>query len=280
MLIGIKHLTEYTFSEDVFFEPHYFRFRPKDTAHAVVKEFKLEIEPEPSGLSEQFDIENNHNQFCWFEDSHRRMKIVVESVVQVTEFNPFNFFIHPSEYLSIPFDYDKRTKPLLIPSLEADITSESIKDFALEILRNSNNQSISFLAQLTKEIHKAFSLKTRESGNPHLPGFTFKQKQGSCRDLAWMQIHMLRQLGIASRFVSGYYYIDSNQPEYELHAWVEAYLPGSGWIGLDPSHGMLTDCYHIPVASSAYHENTMPVIGTVRGSAKSTLKNELEISIL
>ena len=280
MLIEIKHLTQYAFSGDVFFEPHYFRFRPKDTAHARVKEFKLSIEPEPSGLAEQIDIENNHHQFCWFEDSHSRMNILAHSVVEVTEFNPFNFIIQPSEYLHIPFEYDKRTKQLLIPSLETELPSESMKEFVLEILQKSNNQSISFLTQLTKEVHTAFNLITRESGKPHQPASTFKLKQGSCRDLAWMQIHMLRQLGIASRFVSGYYYIDMDRPAYELHAWVEAYLPGSGWIGLDPSHGMLTDCYHIPVASSAFHENTMPVSGTVRGSAESTLMNELEISIL
>ena len=187
--------------------------------------------------------------------------------------------VHPSEFLRMPFAYGDKTKQLLKPSLQAPGLSESMIEYTNKILSESDHQSIDFLLLLTKEIHKTFSLETRETGNPLEPDLTFKLKEGSCRDLSWMQIHILRHFGIASRFVSGYLYIDSANPEFELHAWVEAYFPGAGWIGLDPSHGMLTNHFHIPVASSAFYENTMPVSGSVRGSAKSTLKNELKISL-
>lgn len=95
-----------------------------------------------------------------------------------------------------------------------------------------------------------------------------------------MQIHMLRSCGFASRFVSGYYYLNIEDPVFELHAWVEVYMPGAGWIGLDPVHGVLTGCYHFPVASSAYYEYTMPVSGTVRGNARSSLSHEVKISLV
>ena len=115
-------------------------------------------------------------------------------------------------------------------------------------------------------------------GRPYHPNKLFQLKSGSCRDLAWMQIQLLRNLGFAGRFVSGYFYLDAENPEFELHAWLEVFIPGAGWIGLDPSHGMLAGDAHIPVASSSNYENTMPVSGSVRGSANSTLKNDLIIS--
>lgn len=280
MHFEISHTTEYNYSDEVFFEPHYFRFKPKSTSHMVLKDFNIQIEPEPSGLSEQTDAENNHNVFCWFDGTHQQLKIKSQSTVESQEYSPFNFLVHPSEYLRLPFEYKNKTKELLNPSLNSADISESMYCYIKAMQREYNYQSVDFLLGLTQKIHRDFNLKLRESGDPHQPDFTFKKKTGSCRDLAWMQIHMLRKLGIASRFVSGYYYVEVENPDFELHAWTEAFLPGAGWIGLDPSHGILTNVYHIPVASSAFYENTMPVSGTVRGDAKSELKNELFISLV
>jgi transglutaminase-like putative cysteine protease len=95
-----------------------------------------------------------------------------------------------------------------------------------------------------------------------------------------MQINLVRQLGIAARFVSGYYYFDMDTPNYELHAWIEVFLPGIGWLGLDPSHGIFTGNTHFPLASSAHYENTMPVSGGIRGSASSKLITQLAIEKL
>ena len=280
MRFQITHITEYTYSDIVFLEPHYLRFKPRVTAYSVLKDFSVSIEPGPAGISEQIDIDNNHNIFCWFDEMHGHLKITASSSVEIIEYNPFNFLVYPAGYLSIPFVYEKKQRKLLDPELQSEGLSEPMLDFINNILGKTNNHSVNFLAQITGEIHTEFTLNTREWGKPLKPEFTFKQKKGSCRDLAWMQIHMLRQLGIASRFVSGYYYIDRADPEFELHAWVEAYLPGAGWIGLDPSHGILTDHYHVPVASSSNYENTMPVSGSVRGKAKSVLNNKLTITKL
>ena len=280
MVFEISHVTEYTYSDEVFFEPHFLRFKPKNTPYSYIKDFSIKIDPEPSGLSEQIDIENNHKLLCWIESTHYQLRITAKSFVEVREYNPFDFLVHPPEYLNIPFQYEMNTEQLLNPSLKTSTLPATLNDFINELLLKSNHQSITLLTELTKRIHEEFVLETRETGKPHNAGFTFEKKKGSCRDLAWMQIQMLRHIGIASRFVSGYYYIDNVNPEYELHAWVEAYLPGAGWIGFDPSHGILTNSYHIPVASSAFYENTMPISGTVRGSAKAKMKNELQISLV
>lgn len=278
MRLEISHMTEYIYSGEVFFEPHYFRFKPKPDSRLELKAFNIEIEPQPSGTAEQIDIENNHLLLGWFEGTHQELRITSAATVEIKETNPFQFLIHPAEYSSIPFRYQKKDLQLLRPSLHSIRNPGSLKDFTNNIVRASKNQSVDFLTRLTREIHNEFTLKSRIAGKPHRPEYTLNRKEGSCRDLAWMQIHMLRQVGIASRFVSGYYFVNVEDPDFELHAWVEAYLPGAGWIGLDPSHGIFTDGNHIPVASSAFYQNTMPVNGTVRGSAGSELKNTIRIS--
>lgn len=279
MLFEISHTTEYSYSGEVFLEPHYLRFKPKITPHCILKDFSISIEPEPAGLSEQMDIENNHTIVCWFDGKHHRLKIISHSTLEAKPFNPFNFLVYPPEYLHIPFEYDEHAKQLLQPSLQSEGISRVMTKYNQDILKESGQQSIEYLLKLTQAIQAAFRLETRETGDPHPPALTFDRKTGSCRDLAWMQIQMLRQMGIASRFVSGYFYPDVENPKFELHAWVEAWLPGAGWIGLDPGHGIISNEYHIPVASGAYFKHTMPVTGSVRGSAKSALTHSLSISV-
>jgi transglutaminase-like putative cysteine protease len=278
MILNICHTTEYLFSEPVFLEPHTFRFRPKSSKVHDNIDFRITIDPRPAGLAEQRDAEDNRILFCWFEPKTSCLKITSDSRVTVTNFNPFDFLIHPPEYLKVPFVYDPSTKDLLHHALESIVTEGSMHEYSTGILKETKRQSIPFLSALTEGIHRDFRLHSRESGPPYPPERTFRDKQGSCRDLAWLQIHMLRKHGIAARFVSGYLYLDLEDPEFELHSWVEAYLPGAGWIGLDPSHGILAGANHIPVACSVFPENTLPVSGTLRGKATSTLRHDLQIT--
>ena len=215
-----------------------------------------------------------------FFEPHEVLKIEAKILVEIQEFNPFNFLIHPPEYSTLPFVYGKKTKELLKPALKTSFPSEPMKQLTQNILRETNHQTLPFLTELTKRIHQIFTVESREKGAPHRPEYTFLKGKGSCRDLAWMQIHMLRSLGIASSFTTGYLYLDGNNPSFELHAWVEVYLPGAGWMGFDPSHGLLAGKYHIPVASSSFYSRTMPVSGTIRGKAKNKLTNQLEITLI
>ena len=277
MTFEIVHTTTYEYSSPVFFEPHYFRLIPKVTAHAVVHDFSMSISPSPTGYSDQNDTENNAIRLCWFDGMHQQMKVEVSSIVEVADYNPFDFLIHPSEYLQVPFKYDDYTHKLLQANLEAKALPVNLLSFVQAILKETEGKTVDFLLALTQRIHREFVVETRETGEPLEPAITFESRRGSCRDLACMQINMLRHLGIATRFVSGYFYIDVEQPTFELHAWVEVFLPGAGWVGFDPSHGLLTGASHIPLASSAFPQHTMPVSGTVRGDARSSLSHNLII---
>ncbi|SMG13494.1 Transglutaminase-like enzyme, putative cysteine protease [Marivirga sericea] len=280
MRIKISHHTRYRFDSEVFLEPHYLRFHPKKTAYSQTESYDLVVSPKMAGDKELLDAENNRINFCWFEGLTNQLTIQLETIVAIKEYNPFNFIITPFEYNRIPFTYNNNDAMLLQASMAKQPLGEELMKYAQNILEDADHQSIPFLTNLTDQIHNDFDVVYREEGAPMPAEECFSGKSGSCRDLSWMQISVLRQLGVASRFVSGYYYFEMEEPSYELHAWLEVFLPGAGWVGLDPSHGILTGKTHIPVAASAFPENTMPVTGSIRGSAKMELETSLVIKTL
>lgn len=253
------------------------RFRPKQTPFIDVSHFSILLEAKPHGHTVIEDEEHNVIDFCWFEKLTNSFSIIAESHLETKVFNPFNFIIHPVSFNTLPFSYSEHQQHLLYAALQKQAIGQHLIDYADAVLRTSRFNTISFVTNLTATVHNDFKVEYREEGPPLLPDDTFAIRRGSCRDLSWMLIHLFRQYGVAARFVSGYFYFDMENPSYELHAWVEVFLPGTGWIGCDPSHGILTGNTHFPVASSAIPENTMPVSGGIRGSATSQLTTQLHI---
>jgi transglutaminase-like putative cysteine protease len=280
MQIKIVHETEYSFTKAVFLEPHYLRFKPKGMPFLELQSYALELSITPSGISEQLDAEGNIVHFCWFDGMHKNIHIKSEALLKIIPFKPFNFLVYPAKCNQIPFEYPKQWLPMLALYLSATQIDSALLEYGRKILKAAASNTITFLLQLTIQIHEEFVLEIREIGIPFHPDETFEGRTGSCRDLSWMQIQLLRNLGIAARFVSGYYYVDVEEPQYELHAWVEVFVPGAGWIGFDPSNGIATANMHIPVCSSTHYENTMPVSGSVRGDAHSHLTTHLLIEAI
>ncbi|MBC8766735.1 transglutaminase family protein [Arenibacter sp. BSSL-BM3] len=279
MEVEIIHETEYEYQSEVYLEPHYFRFKPRETPYAELKSFGLEVSPKVAGISQQKDAENNTVHFSWYEGMHTKLSIRSTSILTVTPYNPFNFLLYPPSFNQMPFEYDDALKKLLIPFVEKISIGASLKEYGDVILSDVNGNTLGFLSELTRHIHEDFVLEIREIGEPYQPDQTFELKKGSCRDFAWMQIQLLRHLGIAARFVSGYFYVEVDNPKYELHGWTEVFLPGAGWIGYDPSNGIRTSNMYFPVSSSANYLNTMPVSGSVRGNAISILTTSLKIKL-
>ncbi|MCM4173884.1 transglutaminase family protein [Arenibacter sp. TNZ] len=279
MEVEIIHETEYEYQSEVYLEPHYFRFKPRETSYAELKKFKLQVSPKVAGISQQTDAENNTIHFSWFEGMHTKLSIKSTSILTIIPYNPFNFLLYPSSINQMPFAYDEALKKLLYPFIEKISIGASLKEYGDALLLGVNGNTLAFLRELTMHIHEDFDLEIREEGEPHQPDQTFELKKGSCRDFAWMQIQLLRHLGIAARFVSGYFYVEVDNPKYELHGWTEVFLPGAGWIGYDPSNGIRTSNMYFPVSSSATYLNTMPVSGSVRGNATSILTTSLEIKV-
>lgn len=242
--------------------------------------FDLKVSPSPQGIHENLEEENNLIHFSWFQGLTTELTIQASSLILLKDYNPLGFLVYPAFYGTVPFQYSDTEKIRLYAALIPLKLQQPLINFGETILKASNSDTVAFLLNLTKQIKLEFEVRSRDEGPPRDPDTTFQLKEGSCRDLAWMQIHLLRHFGIASRFVSGYYYIEPAQEAFDLHAWVEIFLPGAGWMGADPSNGMLTTQLHIPIVSSAFYEQTMPVSGTTRGEAKSVLKTEVTISTI
>lgn len=277
MRLHIVHETAYRFTKDIFLEPHYLRLKPRTTQYNKLESFDLVVDPKPAGLSQQRDEEGNLVYFCWFEGLTGSLTIRTESIVVAEPFNPFGFILHPASVSRIPFQYDETQRKLLGMDLEPVTLSKPLVDFGATIAKEAGYDTVTFLSHLTRRIHESFEIVYREEGDPHTPDEAFAKKVGSCRDLTWMQINVMRAMGLAARFVSGYYYFPMEDPGYELHAWLEVFLPGAGWVGFDPSHGIIAGNTHIPIVSGAHYEHTMPVTGTFRGEAEAELKTKVAI---
>lgn len=281
MRYRIIHETKYTFSEPVFLEPHMLRFRPQATPFHTVEEFHLEVTPKPSGHRQQRDAENNLIDSYWFDGVHAVFSIRAESMVHVAEHNPFDFILYPATAIKLPFKYSYQQGLVLQPALQGVGIGNDLRHYGQSLLAKTQAETSVFLMQLTQQIQQDFTAVYREVGEPFLPNQTFAYREGSCRDLSWMMIQLLRSMGLAARFVSGYNYIITDEaPSFELHAWVEVFLPGAGWVGYDPTHGIAVGATHIPVAASSSFENTMPVSGNLRGDASAKLFTDLQIELL
>ncbi|GAB5410715.1 MAG: hypothetical protein BalsKO_30800 [Balneolaceae bacterium] len=237
------------------------------------------ITPEPMNISERIDAENNPYFQVWMEPVPiKELKLQAVIVVKVTPFDPFHFIIDPPvRFFQNKFHYPDSHKDFLKPFLPTKACSKNFTSFISERIKGSDRSCILFVTDLLRYIANDFEYIGKYDEVKLDAEKTFDSHSGSCKELSWMLIEMLRCSGLAARFVSGYAYNPVLGEGHELHAWVEVLLPGAGWIGLDPSSGLLTDEHYIPVATSFDPVLTMPVTGTFAGDATSTLKASVSI---
>ncbi len=270
MLLEIQHRTHYTYDQIVHLEPQHFYFLPLQRSYFKTLEFRLTSNPLPRLQSQRIDLENNAYFQCWYDQALTRLEIEVSMRLETNSFNPFDFL----EESGTPLPTDLAQSPFLIDS---DI-AKPLEDWARQFAE-STGKSISFLTAICAAIHEEWNHQARYDETLMSPEACFEKKEGSCRDLSWMLIVMLRRLNFPARFVSGYSFNPELGDGHELHAWVEVFVQGGGWIGLDPSSGLLTTDSYIPVATSHTPSHTLPVQGTFRGNAQSTLETSVEITI-
>ncbi len=282
MRLQIRHVTSYQYSKSVFLEPHYLHLHPLQRPYLFVESYALTIDPSPSGQSRILDIFDNPTEQLWFNELENRLDIIVDMVVNTSTFNPFGFLQHPSTDLSQEVIYGSEHGNQLKPFLELDretITRE-MATLVARLKKAANNDILQFVTLLLEDIYNGWDHHVRLHADVWTPEFCYVQKKGSCRDLAWMMINMLRFVGLASRFVSGYSFNPELEEGHELHAWLEVLIPGGGWIGVDPGLGLFVTDHFVPLAVGSEPQYTMPVIGSFRGSASSELTSNVEMKEL
>jgi len=277
MRLHIQHQTKYQYEEKVPLNPHQLFLIPQQRTYFTIKKANWDIFPQPVGKNQRINAEGNPFFQVWFNVETDVLKVNVDLEIEAFDFNPFSFILSPDiQYPFQNFVYHGNTGEFLKIYKQTESFPE-LAEFAANIMRQSHD-IVSFLVKLLDQIHNNWSHGLRyEPGLLH-PMDTFATKEGSCRDLSWMLMAMLRNLGMATRFVSGYAFNPEVDAGHELHGWIEVYLPGAGWVGLDPSLGLFTDHHYIPLASSFHPSHTLPISGTYGGAAASSFSSEVWIT--
>jgi len=276
VILNIRHFTSYSYDHPVFLEPHCLRLTPRADSYGSLLERKLTISPEPSHLSMSVENDGSISHWAKFEGETKAFSIESKTTITVlTDKNPFDFLIYPETCLKLPMLYPPEISRELRGYLIEDNIAPKVRDFAFEILLLARGETMDFLTLLAQSMKRDFVYEFRHAGAPFQPDDTLASKRGSCRDWAILYMAAAKAVGLAARFVSGYFF-DENLKSPELHAWVEVYIPGGGWRGFDPSLGLACYGHHIALATSSSARAAAPIQGSYRGYAHSTMNLELE----
>lgn len=271
--VAIRHKTIYNFDRPVSLSPHVFRLRPAVHSRTPIAAYTLRIEPKNHFINWQQDPFGNILARVVFPEKCERLSVDVEVIADMTVINPFDFFVE--DYAeNYPFKYDTLTQKELQPYLEITESGALLTQW-LQNFDTSKRSINDFLVNINRAVFEALSYNIRMEVGIQSCEETLTIRSGSCRDSAWLLVQALRHLGLAARFVSGYLVQLSSDiksldgpsgPEQDftdLHAWTEVYIPGAGWIGLDPTSGLLTGEGHIPLACTPDPASAAPVTGSM-----------------
>ncbi|MGY4708560.1 transglutaminase family protein [Mycolicibacterium sp. CBM1] len=287
--VALEHRTSYTFDRLVEVHPHVVRLRPAPHSRTPIEAYSLEVEPADHFVNWQQDAFGNFLARLVFPSRTRQLTIKVGLIADLKVINPFDFFIE--DYAeTFPFVYPKALKddlePYLRPVDEAEEGSgpgELVGSWVRDFVVAPGTRTIDFLVALNRAVNGDVGYSVRMEPGVQTPDFTLQSGIGSCRDSAWLLVALLRELGLAARFVSGYLVQLASDVQAldgpsgpaadftDLHAWTEVYVPGAGWIGLDPTSGLFAGEGHIPLAATPHPSSAAPITGAT-GLAETTLE--------
>ena len=291
MKLKIEHLTKHSYERPVSFSDHALFLRPLDSHRRHVSRFGVETTP---GSTQRWvrDAYGNLVLRCNFgliESEVLEFKTTIE--VAVDEDNPFDFILE-SYATAYPFSYREPDLSSLKSYLDIKAAPGATKslDWFYKVVPSPSTHSdvVQFLSDLNEAIHREVSYVRRDEEGIQDPDATIQLGTGSCRDMAVLFIAILRQLGFAARFCSGYLYVPpagtegglaENRADGSMHAWAEVYLPGAGWKGFDPTNGILANSFFIPCGVSHEPSNVDPIQGTYfsKTPVSSTMEVDLKI---
>ena len=284
--VALHHKTHYRYDRAVSLSPHIVRLRPAPHCRTPVLSYSLRIAPRDHFINWQQDPHSNYLARVVFPERTRELTIEVDLVAEMSVFNPFDFFLESSAE-QYPFEYEPWLARELAPFLELGPAEPLLLDFVSTIDRR-RRRTIDFLVDLNRRLSTDISYVIRFEPGVQTPGETLSLRRGSCRDTGWLLVQALRRLGLAARFVSGY--LIQLAPDVksldgpsgttadftDLHAWAEVYLSGAGWVGLDPTSGLLAGEGHLPLAASPDPFGAAPVTGAV-DECEAVLQHDMHV---
>lgn len=260
---ALTHRSTYRYARAVGLGPQLIRLRPAPHCRTPILSYALNIEPATHWLHWQQDPLGNFMARVLMTEPVTSFSITVDLTAEIAPINPFDFFVEP-EAATWPFTPASWLAEQLLPYQRLDPLGARFAALLAEIPRDPRG-TVELLISLTALLHQRIAYVQR-----HEPGVwdteqVLREGRGSCRDSSWLLVQILRRLGFGARFVSGYLIEPAmlGRDDAELHAWAEAYLPGAGWVGLDPTSGLLAGAGHIPLAAAPDPASAAPISGTV-----------------
>lgn len=289
--IALHHKTSYRYDRLVSLSPHEVRLRPAPHARTPILSYSLTVTPEQHFINWQQDPYGNYIGRFVFPEKSDTLEFTVDLVADMTVINPFDFFVEKyAEHF--PFIYPAQLAAELGAYLKKEAPGPLLEKWVAAARRDVLKKDMvtnDFLVAINQRLQRDIKYLLRMEPGVQTPEETLESGSGSCRDTGWLLVQILREMGLAARFVSGYLIqlradreaLDGPSGAVadftDLHAWTEVYIPGAGWIGLDPTSGMLASEGHIPLACTAMPSSAAPVTGFT-DKAEVTFLHEMTVT--
>jgi transglutaminase-like putative cysteine protease len=293
--VALNHVTHYRYDRPVLLSPQVVRLRPAPHTRTPILSYSLRVTPAEHFVNWQQDPQSNYLARLVFPERTRELRIEVDLIAEMSVINPFDFFLEPTAE-KIPFGYDEEQTRELFPYLVTlPLTRDNAPKFtrwvddARMLFGSGGKPSVDYLVALIQRMQGDIRYLIRMEPGVQTPEETLQKGSGSCRDTTWLLVQVLRHLGMAARFVSGYLIqltadvksLDGpSGPEADftdLHAWCEVYLPGAGWVGLDATSGLFAGEGHIPLACSPDPSSAAPISGLTE-KCETAFEHHMKVS--
>ena len=282
MRISVRYSAQFEYAQSASFSPHRVRLFPRHLLSVNIERIAFSTHPSAE-VQYRHDLFDNLTATCLYPDPLATLEFKLEFDASIHAWDPFKFLLD-FHALKLPFEYRPEEAAILAP-----FRRKRFKTGALPapLTPTSPRPTIEAIVDMNSWLHENIEYERRETGDAFPPRTTLERRKGSCRDFAVLLAEVLRTHGLAVRLASGYLWEDKSGTGLEhaqnaFHAWVETYLPGAGWVGLDPTNGILCEHHFLATAVGLNADDIAPIVGHYYGkeAIASVLTTSLDIAIL